>query len=682
MLRLAKAVFSTKFIASGNLSRHFARSIKSRFVAPGVPDKPKKKHILNAKKQEVEENPPSDAEELNEDDIQLKAYLEKLDSEEYDAELDDIILTKMREGKSDHEILSEFFGSGPKSNPRLKMYTDKDPVPEIPKEATENMTFVQARTSLMRLVFNENAEPTVGETAMELELNQMEKMQEIFANATEKPLPSLGYSDLKKAGDKMTREEKDERDLKIGILKGNFASVNYENTKVLRKPELKVFIASGEEPTEIDLPNPKGPMFPERQKKQETQLELKKPAESHEDKVSKMKMQVATLQTAKKDDKVFKELAKKDYEMSEKELGRYVPEAKPGDSRLKHIKDKGETSIYHRIREETVRLAKQFNLDMKEAKDIMKQFVFAMKKTDEDNRRMKKINERKEKQKKINEILSEMNDLEFNDEQEFRDTHKNIKPKPKKDPLAYGGLPVNISEIEKEEEDIKYDKQEINYERHIQRTHRNLEHFMEVLFSSSRQSIKQGLQQGHEINVEEVICNNALTVVNVIWTLHGPEGNLIEEGNPLVDKVGRNLKKFAKYARGKLCRDLGFKYAPEMRFFVSKLPDTMREFQEKMEDMMPDLIKKELEDELEKNIKTNPAIVKRQVESRYDTLYTRFINDHSHKSAMSKKSTKFDEEGNRIHKHERDKDGKKIKKINKLKAQQEVSDKFWKSLRA
>ena len=49
-----------------------------------------------------------------------------------------------------------------------------------------------------------------------------------------------------------------------------------------------------------------------------------------------------------------------------------------------------------------------------------------------------------------------------------------------------------------------------------------------------------------------------------------------------------------------MCRDLGFKYGPEIRFFVSKKDERSLELKKEIGDVVPEIIKKKLFEKFEK----------------------------------------------------------------------------------
>ena len=93
--------------------------------------------------------------------------------------------------------------------------------------------------------------------------------------------------------------------------------------------------------------------------------------------------------------------------------------------------------------------------------------------------------EKRVKKNKIREILEEMNDIEYNDSINYRDTTKKLRTKVKKDEY---GFPTNLEELEKEETDIKLSQHEIDYDRHKLRTNRNLEKYFEQFFLINNRS--------------------------------------------------------------------------------------------------------------------------------------------------------------------------------------------------
>lgn len=122
------------------------------------------------------------------------------------------------------------------------------------------------------------------------------------------------------------------------------------------------------------------------------------------------------------------------------------------------------------------------------------------------------------------------------------------------------------------------------------------------LFDYNKSSIKR-LCGGMDIALKEVITNNALTVCYVFWDFEQMETmnervmakdkyemmvldkkyvEIEEKKKKLVPIIEKNLQKYSRMIRGKLCQKVGMKYAPDVRFIKSqrsdKLDDVIEEF--------------------------------------------------------------------------------------------------------
>lgn len=128
-----------------------------------------------------------------------------------------------------------------------------------------------------------------------------------------------------------------------------------------------------------------------------------------------------------------------------------------------------------------------------------------------------------------------------------------------------------------------------------------------------------------------------------------------------------------------MCRKLGFKYAPEIRFFYSKFDESIDQIQEEIENTRPDIIRSKIQDEIRKGNVLNAEDFNTkilQIENDLDSDVINQMSQYSQKRlANSRKSrVKYDEEGKRLREN-KDNDGNKIKKKKKS-----AGDKFWDSL--
>jgi len=65
----------------------------------------------------------------------------------------------------------------------------------------------------------------------------------------------------------------------------------------------------------------------------------------------------------------------------------YIPEPKKGDRHLPTQKDSLEPTVYQKAHREAIRITKELGLDFEDSKQYMKEYIFQLKKTDEENAR-------------------------------------------------------------------------------------------------------------------------------------------------------------------------------------------------------------------------------------------------------------------------------------------------------
>lgn len=180
-----------------------------------------------------------------------------------------------------------------------------------------------------------------------------------------------------------------------------------------------------------------------------------------------------------------------------------------------------------------------------------------------------------------------------------------------------------------------------DYLRHYKRTSRNMKDFFEKFFAENTQTVRKGIGLNYDISITEVKMNRACTIVYVWYNIpkldmeisnqvkldeeehyklelqkkekenkskyeetEMPENLLKQEKgkNEVVSlkksehltnleniykKIELNVNKSVPYIKGKLTRDIGLKYAPDIRFIKDNFVEEYTAFEDSLKNMNP-----------------------------------------------------------------------------------------------
>jgi ribosome-binding factor A len=121
------------------------------------------------------------------------------------------------------------------------------------------------------------------------------------------------------------------------------------------------------------------------------------------------------------------------------------------------------------------------------------------------------------------------------------------------------------------------------------RTSANVHEALNRFFLSNKQTVKRGIGKNLDILICEVKMNRACTVVYAWW---GLPLNIDEIQDEVVKKIELNLNQSVPFIRGYLTREIGLKYAPEIRFMRDTYQKDYDEFEKYIDSMKQDSKKK------------------------------------------------------------------------------------------
>jgi len=658
--------------------------------------------------QEYDEN-ESDGEEedLNEEDLlEERRLMEEMDSVEFDAQLDKMILDKLNQGKSDEQIIREFFG---KQTARSKKAVKEEEEQEEIDYNPEKLSIFEARNSETGGSLFSKSDMTPEQLKSEkkffAEVRLMEELNKIVGSTEKEPLERLGRSDYMKLGNKLSKQEKDEMMFEQAMMQSQIM-VSKKPPPPGAKPSLIVkergvyeeydFAKEREElakKTRLEeygiLAEDNLAEVPENIKEDEdTELAPALIYETPEEKRIRLKTETAITHSKKATDVSFREGTKGDLVESAKDMDIYVPEAKAGDSRLPTYREPNKLPVTKTLHRDAVKFAEKFELDLGFSKDLMKENLFKLKKLEEENIERAENHKQRLKRKKVSKLLEELEKAEVSKTFDF-DDNINVEEITRLNKMSRKGI-LDIEDIKSLKDDVilgvenTQDSMNIkggaSYEVHRLQTQKNVENYVNTLFNSSKQRIMVGVQKKVPIIITEVILNPAITVVNVFWSALDHEMQALDKKEKIVAVIQKNLDQFAKYARGKMCRDLHFKYAMEMRFYYSEVSEVFDDVVENLEQTTPEIVEQRIQEEIESgkiNSDLDYETRKDIIEDEVETMAMTFMQNFNHtKTLKSKKQDLYTEEGKKI-RNNRNEDGsrKKYKRENAGKA-------FWDSLDA
>lgn len=85
---------------------------------------------------------------------------------------------------------------------------------------------------------------------------------------------------------------------------------------------------------------------------------------------------------------------------------------------------------------------------------------------------------------------------------------------------------------------------------------------------------------------------------NMMFRYHEEEKKQRNSAN--IPKLNSRLNSFGKELSGMMCRELGFKYGPDMRFAVSKNDERSSKLKTELAEVIPDIMQKQLLEKFEK----------------------------------------------------------------------------------
>lgn len=334
---------------------------------------------------------------------------------------------------------------------------------------------------------------------------------------------------------------------------------------------------------------------------------------------------------------------------------------------------------------EAKRLSRTWGMSIVEARDMVKEYIFTMKKEEEINAKLAEAREKKIRMKHMRQTLQNLRHNDFRIEEDEYDHIKNLINKKFKN--QYLGM-VKATGMDYDPEKDTYSVKKFKLYR-LQSEIR-LREYIEYHFYGHNDYLMNVLK-GNMISIEKVILNDGISVMDIFWSYDGSATH-----QSMQVKTGLSLEEMSLrlnlYAKKKvefmMMREMGLKKPIELRFSPSRKREMTNSMEDGFKEEVVEIAKEALADKLiKKGIdpdKLTSAMIQKSivqlegkfmdaVEDRIDyaSMKLKYISD---KEKKEQKGPKFTKDGKRI-RDNRNPDGTKKKFVRNVSVK-----KFWDKL--
>ncbi|KRX01036.1 hypothetical protein PPERSA_09642 [Pseudocohnilembus persalinus] len=410
-------------------------------------------------------------------------------------------------------------------------------------------------------------------------------------------------------------------------------------------------------------------------------------------------LKIQYLQTESEKGDMFSDMVKKDQQNA---IEHYEAGSALEQAQNRKIEKSLQLDSFGRQDKQLAKFIEKYRLDQDESmesmsqielfRDLQKDELFQKKQIQEENQKYKEYLEKKQRIKEFKQYEKQLNETPFRDNLDYDDESQvKVTNKIKKD-KELGIIDTDhIDKLNQMEQNTIYDHNSFDF--HKIRTENNVSDYITQYFGSDKAYISS-LFYGQQVVMEDVYMNDGLTVVYIFWNFSILSADKTKVNQQLsqeqykkqqafIPKIQAKLDKHANFLSGKLCKNLGFKYGPQIRFYKSEITTKENESRQELQKTLPDVIKKVLLEDLQlKKIskKDYDYILDRYTDRAMEQLQGEIGNLQQLYKIKSKKrgnkKIEYDENG-KIIRNNRNPDGsrKKYKKTNKAKN-------FWDGLQA
>lgn len=267
-----------------------------------------------------------------------------------------------------------------------------------------------------------------------------------------------------------------------------------------------------------------------------------------------------------------------------------------------------EKSVLERSIVEAYRISRKTGLEFSEAKQMIKEFVFGMKKLEEENLKLENQRLRREKKKKFRRMVNKMEQEPFDpftewDEEGPAEAEKNLEDIYRESP-QWTDLNAGVVKVLNE-----YVKQATRRERgeldgeELYRVQKesNLMRFLDDFFFYRQTKLAHCTFDNH-IYIDETIQHPQSRTTFLFWsfwekdleTLSGKDGTRRRQQAELAEQVSANLNRFASYLGRIALTQLGGKKPPKFVFLKSEREVFLENARKKFAKEFPVLIRKQI----------------------------------------------------------------------------------------
>ncbi|EAR87396.1 hypothetical protein TTHERM_00059090 (macronuclear) [Tetrahymena thermophila SB210] len=533
---------------------------------------------------------------------------------EYDKHLDKMIEKRIEEGKSANDIVKEILGLQ-KTQKTIGFSQEYQDQINQAKEESKNYNIFQSDKGFQK-------QASSYEQFYDILQENQDKVEKLS-------LTELPFKEQFKLNRKLTESEKFEIHSKAAAV-GNYVSNPFADRKNIPKEMLEFRVFEQGNPDRLTYTQ-KRDLLAEVQESAIDRYEEQKLEKIKKKTILAQKLHAAEID--QKEDKRFRDLVEVDSKNTELQVE--APTDKEKRQLKRDFADPRRNSflVQEKKLENSLQKLGINKYDPEDAEDyevmadISKEDLFIQKKLSEENAEFKKKVERRKRIQEVRKFEQKLNEVQFKDV-DYTDPSQNFKGQNVPQHSIYTDIPdlQKLKELAQKYNEMQV--QDSRWDIHKKRSMKQLSQYIRGQLTGNKGNL-ESVTLFKPIQVDKISCNEAMTVIYVFWQLLQEENSFdqavrqlsleqqalykyksmvnrihtekqLEYKQKMEEKINVRLNKFAKYFSGMICRDLGFKYGPEVRFAISTKEEKQAELKKEISDVIPEIMKKKLFEKFEK----------------------------------------------------------------------------------
>lgn len=175
---------------------------------------------------------------------------------------------------------------------------------------------------------------------------------------------------------------------------------------------------------------------------------------------------------------------------------------------------------------------------------------------------------------------------------------------------------------------------DIEFLKHYRRTCSNVMNSLNKFFQSNKQTVQRGITKSYHLSVTDVKMNKSCTVVYAWWDipLFIDDEVKTEEKEMIYKKIELNLNQSSTYIKGYITREIGLRYAPELRFVRDSFDADVGDFEEYIENIQENELKKKESDVITYGMSKNDIHYLKNTAADYKTLIEQLKSSNNDKT--------------------------------------------------